>query len=1065
MKSFPLNGKPLATHFRDFSGGVVRVRHGRVEIFADDKKDTAESVKKANGGVVPRKTPLPVVTTSTQPAKSGDVALTGPDGKAVTALLAHAEKEGADIFAQMAQKAIKRLLREPQKALGAVELFTPEEQVELADKIAATNATANMLGRSRVRLRQQRAEAMLDQFDETETTRFSDAFGPTKFASGPSTPPPIKPLAPTAAIAWFKRKVPTVRVNVHQFTQEQRDKAFWLARQTDARVLSKIKEIIYKVLATGQGASDAPHLIQTVLDKTGLAPNNPQYACFLPGTVVEGNVLAASQARYCGPAVEIETDDGRRLRVTVNHPILTPSGWKHAGQVKEGDNLICYGDSVETLNTARAILHGIEQTDATISDSSSAIGILPLVASPAKRRAIHDEDVPARIEDVFQAILGESPSCLDCKRPVSPLDFHGDAAFFNGNVHCVGTNGVLGGHQYSGRFQTSDEFTVIDRNVTTARPSGHAIGVFDLRIDGGFRADTGADEWLEPLHSSVAIPFRPIHTHALGLSTDADACLAEMSHEGFEGDVQRHGDVISHFPTLIPGDGRGKIKLGFLPASDTESDIAVADRFGRWTELVPGQAKRFGTAANLDPGAFKSCDKSVGGDAKLASDLCQGLPGVVETHCVVSVKRFTWTGHVYDLQTETGFIVSDGIVTSNSMVFRTNLMEAYRAGEQEERNKPEVQETFPVWKYLGIDDGREGDDHRPHFDQYYPSNVPFEKIRNMYVVRGGRVVTDPTGKGRPYNCRCVAQEISKYRWGKLKQAGARIAAGFDDPTEILEALPVEPPAKFAESLDDLVACGVSPALAKDIDIPPDGEVSRSAFDYSESRGEAIRCQHCKHFQPEQVERLGTCGLYECLRVRDDRRYNLLPDVGAHMWCRAFEQKRETPEARNADEADYLRDQARQFWEHRERERANKFAEQNMAESLAPAMHKLADVIERHHQPQPAPVVNVAAPIINVPQPIVNVAAPEVKVAAPDVHVASPVVNIQPPKVQVKVEAARAPDVRVTVPPIKIPAPKVTVRPQIEVNPKVEIPPRKTTKEVQYDSSDRIMRVTETEQDA
>jgi hypothetical protein len=368
---------------------------------------------------------------------------------------------------------------------------------------------------------------------------------------------------------------------------------------------------------------------------------------------------------------------------------------------------------------------------------------------------------------------------------------------------------------------------------------------------------------------------------------------------------------------------------------------------------------------------------------------------------------------------------------------------------------------------LGVEDGHEGADHAINFNKFYPSNIPFEKIRNLYVVRHGRVMVDPTGKGRPYNCRCVAQEISRFKWQKLKQAGASIADGFEDPTEMLtgqtDDIPTVMPTTFAETpVDDLVACGVSPELAAKLDIPAEGEVGRIAFGYTEADGEAFRCQHCVHFKPDIPDRLGKCGLFECLHARD-RRFNLLPDAGAHMVCRAFEQRRETHEERKVDEAEYLRDQASQFWAYRNRDAANKFAEQSMAESLGPAMHKLADVIERHHQPQPVPVVNVAAPVIHVPAPVVNVAAPEVNVAAPDVHVAAPVVNVQPPKVNVNVAAAKAPDVRVSVPPIKIPPAKVSVQPQITVNPKVVIPPRTRTKDVTYDSEGNVKRVVEKEE--
>ena len=100
----------------------------------------------------------------------------------------------------------------------------------------------------------------------------------------------------------------------------------------------------------------------------------------------------------------------------------------------------------------------------------------------------------------------------------------------------------------------------------------------------------------------------------------------------------------------------------------------------------------------------------------------------------------------------------------SEMVFRTNMMDSYNQGLEDERQRPDVVDTFPVWQYLGIEDGREGDDHRPNFSKYYPASAGFPD------VRGPRV----------FNCRCVASPISKWEWARLKAQGAEIAAGFAD---------------------------------------------------------------------------------------------------------------------------------------------------------------------------------------------------------------------------------------------------------------------------------------------
>ena len=81
----------------------------------------------------------------------------------------------------------------------------------------------------------------------------------------------------------------------------------------------------------------------------------------------------------------------------------------------------------------------------------------------------------------------------------------------------------------------------------------------------------------------------------------------------------------------------------------------------------------------------------------------------------------------------------------SSMVYRTNTLDAYHQGMQRELAKPEVQEMFPAWRYLGIKDGREGDDHRPNFGRVYPVTMPFTEARGP----------------RPWNCRCSSQPLDK----------------------------------------------------------------------------------------------------------------------------------------------------------------------------------------------------------------------------------------------------------------------------------------------------------------
>ena len=107
-----------------------------------------------------------------------------------------------------------------------------------------------------------------------------------------------------------------------------------------------------------------------------------------------------------------------------------------------------------------------------------------------------------------------------------------------------------------------------------------------------------------------------------------------------------------------------------------------------------------------------------------------------------------------------------GVAPSNpqyaEMVFRTNMMDAYNAGQTAEMASPEMRELFPVWRYEGIPDSRAGDDHRPRFDRYFPSSAMFAD------VRGPRV----------WNCRCCQTPIHRVEWAELQSKGARVETSW-----------------------------------------------------------------------------------------------------------------------------------------------------------------------------------------------------------------------------------------------------------------------------------------------
>ncbi len=107
------------------------------------------------------------------------------------------------------------------------------------------------------------------------------------------------------------------------------------------------------------------------------------------------------------------------------------------------------------------------------------------------------------------------------------------------------------------------------------------------------------------------------------------------------------------------------------------------------------------------------------------------------------------------------------------MVFRTNAMSAYNAGSSKEMQDPDVAESFPVWQWASILDGRGRPEHEDRNENYYPNDTSFEDVRDADGFDG-------------YNCRCSTIPIFVDDWNDLQADGAEVSKyreGGGDGTE------------------------------------------------------------------------------------------------------------------------------------------------------------------------------------------------------------------------------------------------------------------------------------------
>lgn len=82
-------------------------------------------------------------------------------------------------------------------------------------------------------------------------------------------------------------------------------------------------------------------------------------------------------------------------------------------------------------------------------------------------------------------------------------------------------------------------------------------------------------------------------------------------------------------------------------------------------EPRPLQPLRFGPASELDASRYESGAETSPIDAGFLSQLIERGAGLISRDKVVEVRDFTFSGHVYDLQSPVGWLIADGIVSSN----------------------------------------------------------------------------------------------------------------------------------------------------------------------------------------------------------------------------------------------------------------------------------------------------------------------------------------------------------------------------------------------------------------
>ncbi len=339
-------------------------------------------------------------------------------------------------------------------------------------------------------------------------------------------------------------------------------------------------------------------------DATDGCEGGPQ--CFPAGTVMEGAVVGGLRARYSGELVELRTASGAWLAVTPNHPVATPQGFVAAGLLRQGDHVFSKPIDVEE--------------HATVDVQ-------------------HD---PAPVEEIFGSLQAGSAAGSTRAVRATRLDLHGDGRNVDGNIDVVWADRQLLSDGDLACRESTSEFGFVPTNcalISVAGLSHNESRSFGARSFGRLPCCTE--------HRQRIVRLLPSQPHRLGPSA--------RTITGSDDAIGQSGAI----DTKVSGE--------LLHAG-----AGFERSYGSWhvdidsSAVVPSEAQLFGLGSQVDVSLKEPASKDTLADRDFLGELAVRFPGFVAPDEIVEVgRRRAFEGHVYDLQTVTGWQLANRVLVSN----------------------------------------------------------------------------------------------------------------------------------------------------------------------------------------------------------------------------------------------------------------------------------------------------------------------------------------------------------------------------------------------------------------
>lgn len=383
------------------------------------------------------------------------------------------------------------------------------------------------------------------------------------------------------------------------------------------------------------------------------ARNVARTECLVGDTAVDGaNITAAYKREFTGDLFEVVTDTGRTLTGTPNHPMLTLRGWVPLSQLTKEDYLIGYTSAVKESGAAGN--KNVQAPPATISQIFDSLGA---VAVPGRERTgqpdFHGDGMDGYV-DVF--------------RTDGPL-LHGTFAPITEGL----CEGVLEGSDIR-RLVLAASSNTFSRTVPVgvesrlSRCSDGAAGscdtpanvancnpVFVCQRCGGFpRLISLADNVVRKVFGKCTISggqhvspsLREVAYNAFSLQNASNRILANVKHLG-------------HLPHAKPRD----VQRHDFNFCGLRKSLVIPWR----NAVLVGNASSLTRASDSAPSLAKPVSNCRIGNTETSRNSIGTVPGRIQLHRVANLRiTKNATNHVYNLSTEDGYFIANGLYTGNT---------------------------------------------------------------------------------------------------------------------------------------------------------------------------------------------------------------------------------------------------------------------------------------------------------------------------------------------------------------------------------------------------------------